>query len=417
MLRKFFQLLSTKIIGLASSFIVGLAIARLLGAEARGEYITLLIFPQILLSFLELGVRQASIFMIGKKIYPIDKIVKNIYSIALFSSMILFVFALGYIFFSEFKIITFGKWAVLLLAPALIYLSYSKGILLGFEGVHDYAKLELFQPLFFMIGTLILYILSSFSLDNVMVMYSLSFVLCAIFSILSVKRKGAIKLDFFSLELSLSKDILKVGIVFSVCLFLINLSYKVDIFIIKWFLGFEAVGVYSVTTQFIELIWQFPNVAVILLMSLSANNSKYKKSEFDRRFSVVSRFSMLLVILCCIVFSIIGKYIIVYLYGDKFVSAYYAFLYAIPGIIAMTSFKSFNSFLAGNNIVTPVIKVMIVSVVINIVSNLTLIPMMGIDGAAIASSISYSLSTVMIFKIYNRNITLLSVNGHKNEPA
>lgn len=68
------SLSGSRFVSIGLTFVVGVMVARLLGPEGKGIMTTALVIPGIVLSFADLGLRQAITYYMGKKIFEDQQI-------------------------------------------------------------------------------------------------------------------------------------------------------------------------------------------------------------------------------------------------------------------------------------------------------------------------------------------------------
>jgi Na+-driven multidrug efflux pump len=88
------------------------------------------------------------------------------------------------------------------------------------------------------------------------------------------------------------------------------------------------------------------------------------------------------------------------LYGAPFLPAVRPLLILLPGVFLMSFAGTLSSYVSGTGRVIFATYGSLAAVVVNIALNLFLIPRMGIAGAALASTISYSLETIYITIVF-----------------
>src|SRR5690606_38107953 len=114
-------------------------------------------------------------------------------------------------------------------------------------------------------------------------------------------------------------------------------------------------------------------------------NSKDKSNFFSNVFNV---FSMVMLLSTSLLLVHL-KYIIEVLVADSYIESWKYVPFLLLGIV----FSSFSGFLGTNYIAekktTGVFKTSLIGAIINIVLNLLMIPLLGLNGAAIATMISF----------------------------
>ncbi|MDZ7835006.1 MAG: polysaccharide biosynthesis C-terminal domain-containing protein [Alkalibacterium sp.] len=107
-------------------------------------------------------------------------------------------------------------------------------------------------------------------------------------------------------------------------------------------------------------------------------------------------------IIICIIMASFAPSIVSILFGVEFFSSSSVIRILLPGIFFMVIVKILHADLAGRGFPIYGLWVSILPLVINIILNIILIPIYEIEGAAIASSISYTLAGVLFLYIYSK---------------
>lgn len=96
--------------------------------------------------------------------------------------------------------------------------------------------------------------------------------------------------------------------------------------------------------------------------------------------------------------------IIVGMYGPDFRGSISVLNYLLPGVLILTVYKVMNMDLAGRGKPWISMKSMLPALGVNLFFNFWLIPSYGADGAAIASTISYSVAGVLFLIFYSKEV-------------
>jgi O-antigen/teichoic acid export membrane protein len=189
--------------------------------------------------------------------------------------------------------------------------------------------------------------------------------------------------------------------VFLSTLFII-LLVRFDIVIIKRMLGFSEVGIYSIAAHIVDLLQLAANVVGgLLLVKLSDNITDIDK------WLIMKKLLMAFFVLLAVAnagFAILGKFILANMFGLPFVPVYYVYLWLIPASFGLSFGSLFNMYLNSKGF--PIISIILPAMCffINVILNFLLIPVWGIYGSAIATSIAYVLWFVMII-VYEQHCT------------
>lgn len=174
-------------------------------------------------------------------------------------------------------------------------------------------------------------------------------------------------------------------------------TYRLDLFFINFFLGPAEVGIYSVSVVIAELLWQIPNATSFVLLPKSANSSPAEMNRFTPK---VFKVIFIITLLGAIGLAILGRPFILVIFSKDFMGAYVPLLILLPGVVLLgvakilandvggRGYPLYNSITAG------------VSLIVTILFDFLLIPAMGVAGAALASTIAYSMTFIFSVFIY-----------------
>jgi len=194
--------------------------------------------------------------------------------------------------------------------------------------------------------------------------------------------------------------LLKGAPLFLAAFFVMAMS-KVDQIMISNFLGNAELGRYSITVKLIDL-WNF--LPLILISSLYPDLISSESSQ-DFNIKTINLFGSViyLAIMFAVGVIIVSAPIVNFLYGESYKdSAKYLSLYAlltIPIYFTMAQSK----FLLIKGAQKDFLYLMAFAVSLNIILNLLLIPRIGVEGAILASAITYIGSNVF-FSLINTNV-------------
>ena len=178
---------------------------------------------------------------------------------------------------------------------------------------------------------------------------------------------------------------------------LTEVEYRLDIFILLFFLNATAVGIYSIGVTIAQILWYVSNSVNTVLFPYLTSTSKKNVDFFTVR---VLKYNFFINIFILFGLIIIGFPLVNLLYGTMFSEAYFVFLVLSPGLLSDTIARSLAAWLKGTNRTLTLSKISSVSLVVNILFCIILIPYWGVYGAAISSVISYTLRAVLLIKIF-----------------
>jgi O-antigen/teichoic acid export membrane protein len=183
-------------------------------------------------------------------------------------------------------------------------------------------------------------------------------------------------------------------------------NYRLDLFLVNFFVGPAAVGIYYVSVRMAEALWFLPNAVGFVILPKAAATAPEKMNAFTPR---AFRVTIGITILGSMGLAALGKPIIQLVYTEQFADAYVPLLVLLPGVVLLGGAKVLTNEIAGrgfpqyNSINAGLV------LIVTIVLDLYLIPRLGIKGAAIASSLSYT-SVFFLALYFHRVVRRKSVN-------
>jgi O-antigen/teichoic acid export membrane protein len=169
-------------------------------------------------------------------------------------------------------------------------------------------------------------------------------------------------------------------------------EYRVDVFLLLFFLSPAEVGIYSIGVALAQMLW-YVTLAVnnVLFPEISS-----REKDDGRLIRKSLKFILAANAVLAVALVIGGHFFVLALYGRPFLQAYTVFLVLLPGVFADIISKTIASWLKGTGRPVFLSYVSAGSLAANIALNCIMIPYWGIHGAAFASAISYSLRAIIL---------------------
>ncbi len=399
-IRDTISVMKSRVFMLALSFITGVALARFLGPEGKGIYAAILVFPSLILSLADLGIRQATIFQLGKKKYSEEDVVSVTMFFLVVSSLLSLVVGAGVYYVVDNPNFTLPLILLALSSiPTSLINSYTKGIFLGKEQVQRFSFTSWLTAFVRLVGILLLVGVAGFYVTGALVAGLLASVSLALYSLWLVSRHTSLKVGF---EPKLAREMLGLGVVYAAALFVLGLNYKIDIVILQQLSSAAEVGQYAQGVNLAELLWQLPAALSVVLFSKGANAKD--SQAFSRNVTKLMRVTLVAASLGSVALFFIVDYFIPFVYGQAFAPSVLVTRLLLPGVVAFTIYKVLNMDLAGKGRPWLSLYVATPAVLFNVVLNVLLIPRFGANGAALASTISYSAAVLAFLVVYSRAV-------------
>ncbi len=183
---------------------------------------------------------------------------------------------------------------------------------------------------------------------------------------------------------------LRVGARGEVALVLVFLLFKSDVFLVSHYLGPASVGVYGVATNFTDMMQRVPNVAAVVLFS------KVVRGEDSGRLTLqVARWVLWFSLACALTLVGLGRLLLAVAFPD-YPDAYAPLVWLLPGMVFSGCGSVFNSRLIGQGYPPVTVWAPATALGVNVGLNLWLIPSLGVIGAALSTSVAYTLWGLLV---------------------
>src|SRR5699024_8097349 len=261
---------STRILVLFGSFIVSVLLARLLGPEGQGVVAAIFVVPNIIISIGDLGIRQASAYFIGRKLYSIKDVISSNMLLCVITSVISM--SIVAVYYSTGYIQKYGVFIIILaliFIPIKLLTSYFGGVIQGTQKISNINLKELISLTIQLFSILLLVWYFNMGVKGAVLTTLIVASVGLFYYIIVVSKLSVIKIKYIN---PIPQELFKRGIAFALALFILTLNYKIDILFLEKMVTSAEVGIYSVGTSLAELIWQLPAAISLVLFARSANS-------------------------------------------------------------------------------------------------------------------------------------------------
>ncbi len=393
---------STRVLTAGLGIAITIVIARALGPSAKGTYTLIILLPSLLTGLGNLGIGIANVYFVGSGRYRTADLV----STSLISALGLgIVFGFGFLayvwLYGSSSFLGSIDLLYILIATATLPFSllsiYFVHILLGEQRINQYNLLSIIGSSVSMVLVFVLLLGFKLGILGAVVAWAGSIVVGTMCSIAAVRRITSIG---WRLNFKLFRESVNFGIKGSLANMITFLNFRLDMLLLAYFLrDVSTVGYYSVAVSIAEILWYFPRAVGTVIVSqtprLTANTANAVTPKICRSVLFAS-------FLGAVALFALGKYIIIIPFGSSFLPALHALWLLLPGVTAFAVTNVLVNELAGRG--KPVVMLICsgVSLAVNIPLNLLLIPLWGIEGAALASSVSYTVTSIVATMIFLR---------------
>jgi len=401
---------STQLLLFGLSFTSSIIIARSLGPQGKGLYSLAILIPTLVATILNMGISTSNVYFIGKGTFPTSRVVANalVYSFCVGSSAtILLFFMLPFV--SNYLLksnLDSYLYITIPMIPFLLAIDNINYVFLGYRRIIKFSVLRLIRS---SVYVFLIVIFSSFITLSVykVIIANISGLIFAI--LLGVYL--LIKNNYFTTlatDTKIFKETIKFGYKLHLGVILQFLTYRIDMLIIVVLMTKADLGLYSISVLIAETIWYLPNSVAQVLYAKVASEEKKSANHFT---PLVCRSVTLVIFLACLILYGISEIVIPWLFTSQFLPSVMALKLLLPGILFLSISKILTNDLAGRGFPQYGMIASAMSLAVTIIFDLLLIPRFGINGASLASSLSYIMHAAIILYFFRRtsNVKLIDI--------
>jgi len=380
------------------SFAGSIIIARMLGPEGKGLYSLLILLPSSVFIVGKLGIPDAIVYFYGGKKLSARKAYSTsfiVYFIIVLISLALYLAAAAFLRGSLFADVKTSFLIVAgFLVPVELFRKQFAAFLKAELRMRDISIVQVgiallfllfLLPLIFNPGLNVGWALGSRIFANFVGSLWVFFLVRGL-----VEKRG----DEVSSEENKNwvPIFLGYGILNQIGILLVFFVLKADQFMIKYFLGSEKLGFYSVSVGLAQNIWLVSaSVSAVLLPTLSRLYGEEKARVAAR----VLRTTMLAVLPLSLILLIFASPIIKFFYSPRFSPSIGPFRILMVATYVFTFRNLLDEYFRSTGLLKVNILTHGAALALNILLNLFWIPAYGIRGAALASLVSYVVDALL----------------------
>ena len=373
-------------------FLIGIGnnviISRLLGPENLGILAIIVVTVEIVYRLINPGMDISAIYFISNKRFEFKEYVSTYFinSIFIIAVGILILFLLSQIgsitiLSNEIKLNFLNDLFLLIVFYFIAFLlfDFSVKIPLGLEKFSEYNKIQLFKPIILFVLLVVSTFIFTTNLNEVVFFISVSFIIPAFFY-----WRFALPINFSWRKDSAVKSF-RFGIKIMFGNLLQYLNYRADILLVSFFLTQLEVGWYYVCVIIGErLLFLTQATSTILFPSASNSEEQLEKTP------ILSRLNFAVVFVAAFVVGISAYWLIPFLFSEQYINSVLPLIILLPGIISLSVSKILSADFVSRGLPQYSLYVSLLNFCLNFILNIILIPKIGIAGAALSSTFSYT---------------------------
>ena len=389
------QLLVTAL-GVGTSVIT----ARALGPHDRGLFQLLILLPTTLSNFVKFGIPQANVYFIRRRGAAASDVASNALWIALALGT-----GLGVVcYLGRTWLLTTILRGVpertlgpaLFMIPFVLLQTYFFGVLQAEERFGEYNLQQLAPTVLALLGMAIALLWLHMGLLGAIVTQAGVLVVVSLWLALRVHRTAPLRRAW---NAPLARGMLGFGGKSYVQTLAATLHLRIDQYMIAMLLDPTQVGLYAVAVNLTNLLLKIPDATGTVLYPRLAEAGERAAHATTSR---VCRHTLFLTATVSLAYVVGGPFAIRFLYGVQFAGAIRPMLVMLPGIVMISLYMILTRNFTSRNRQGVNIVAAVAALGINVGLNVLLIPRWGIVGAAVSTSVSYSVAALILLVMFVR---------------
>jgi len=386
--RKVAETYATQIVLLGLSLVTSIAVARALGPEGRGLYAVAMAMGTIGVQLCNLGLHASNTFYVSKDRLLLPTLLGNSFLVSLGLGGGLALVG-GAIFAIWPRIAPLSGpllWLGFAWTPIALAFLLMENLFVGLQDVRFYNKIEITNRMLALALVLAIILRHRTTPVTIFVAMLASITLSAIWAFSRLSRL----IHRFPLpSMSILSKHFGLGIKAYLIALFGFLLLRIDLFMVKYILGAEQAGYYSIASTMADYVLMLPSVIGLILFPRLSSMKDF--GEKLRQAKMATKGTALALLPVLVFAGIAARPVVSILFGKPFSHAASAFLWLIPGIFAMGIESALVQFLNSLGYPVTLVWIWLAATILNVLLNLWMIPAFGIAGASAASTICYSL--------------------------
>lgn len=387
-------------VGMGTSIIL----SRWLGPADKGAYSLLFLIVSLSSLFVTFGLGSANVYLGSRRPSILTALIGN----STVGGTIFGLSAASLIFFATYHstVQTYLaqnavklEWVrtIVWILPIILLNSFLREVVRAAGRIVSYNIIDIVSGISSLIGLLGLVVLTQFCLVGAIFVNVASTLVTSLVILFNLR-------SYIIERISVSWPLFKESFSFGLRLYIGNISqflnYRLDVFLVAYYLAPIYVGYYVTATGLAEKMWELPHaIRTVLLHRVSAMTDIRDAIGITTR---TTRMITVVMALLCALLSVSSYALIGLMYGQEYLPAATVLIGLMPGIWFFSIGKLLAIHLSGTGHPEVGTISALVSLVVTVILDLLLIPPIGILGASIASSVSYIVSTVVIVVFFVR---------------
>jgi O-antigen/teichoic acid export membrane protein len=379
----------------------GVLIARGLGTEGRGAYAIFVLsvaFGQLVLG---LGAGNAAIYYLNRRELRLPDVVSAMHVLVIAALVVCAIVAAAVVPFAGNDLLGDGvpAWLFVLAVPAMLWMNLLRLVLQALSRFIDLGVATVGQQAVLL--ALVAALVAGGDATPARVVGCLV-AASAASGLYALLRIGVGNVDLAQVvrpRIATLRTLAGFGVQGEAGNILQLLNYRLDQYIVSAFVGLAGVGIYAVSASMTEAVFMLANaVALVLMPRLTSAD----EADVLWMTPLATRNTMLIAAGGSAVLAALAPLLLPAIFGADYDGSVRALWLLLPGAVALTGSKVLTSYIFSRG--RPLVNtgITIASLAVTLVADLTLVPLWGVNGAAVASSLAYGAHFAAALYAYRR---------------
>jgi len=383
------------------SFFIGAWLARYLGPKNYGVFNYAIAFAGLFAFVAPLGVDAILNHDLVANPEKSNELMGTAFSLKLFGGFLAFLLASIFVYFLEADYLI--KLIVVIFSFSFVFMSFNSIAIFFNANVESKKNVKVLITTTFFISILkIILIIGNFGIIWLAAIYLMEVFLQAI-GYLFIYKKNKFYIKDWYFDKTLAFNILKKSWLLMLASAAAFIYLKIDQVMIGRMMGATEVGLYAAAVKMADVWYFIPSIICSSLFPAIINAKKNSDELYRHRLNNLYWFMFILSAAIALPISFLSKTLMLFIFGSSYVAAASVlsiYIWAGVGIFLGTAI---NQYLMSEDMLKAIFILNLSTMIINIILNLYLIPLIGLNGAAIATLISYSITPIIIL-VFNKFI-------------
>jgi O-antigen/teichoic acid export membrane protein len=308
-----------------------------------------------------------------------------------------------------------GTGLALIAAPALIPNIVSaciSGVLLGQARIRLWNYIQALPPLLTLIGMLVVIVGLDHGVEGAVAVWTAAYFATAAFALFAARDLWVPPVTPRILDRD-GRTIARLALVMGAVQIVNLIGYRVELFVLDYYQGLAAVGIYSVAMQAAEAMWLVPAAIATAVTGPAVHEEAGRAATLIR--NACGR-GLLYTTAIAAAVGALAPFAIPLLFGDDFRGATKPLALLLPGVVAYAPVSILVVYLSVR-CERPKLSLVVsaVGLVVTTAASFVLIPRYGASGAALASAIGYAAGGLAAWVSFVRLAGLSLLGRHRRD--